>query len=269
MGKKLKDGDWFCRVTTNSRAQISVCFRLTEDPHNSDVLKSPPHVAFVSCSRCLSEVYWSTWWVSARSVTLTPTAAKAAHLMTTVTRTMATPTASTATAATATLTAATGTAGTDTPTAAGAEAWTLIWEVRFVLFCFFLPWSPKNFCLFSTSQQRPVLFLNSCTYFLTGVFLHVLADTLGSVGVIISTILIRQFGWLIADPICSLFIATLIFLSVIPLLKDACEVLLLRIPPENEKDLNSALEKVRKPHRASLKMSNDDCLMSFKRWNQS
>uniref|UniRef100_A0A3B5R9M3 Zinc transporter n=1 Tax=Xiphophorus maculatus TaxID=8083 RepID=A0A3B5R9M3_XIPMA len=79
-----------------------------------------------------------------------------------------------------------------------------------------------------------------------GVFLHVLADTLGSVGVIISTILIRQFGWLIADPICSLFIATLIFLSVIPLLKDACEVLLLRTPPEQEKDLNSALEKIEK-----------------------
>lgn len=73
-----------------------------------------------------------------------------------------------------------------------------------------------------------------------------MADTLGSVGVIISTILIRQFGWLIADPICSLFIATLIFLSVIPLLKDACEVLLLRTPPEQEKDLNNALEKVRR-----------------------
>ncbi|XP_062410579.1 proton-coupled zinc antiporter SLC30A5 [Sardina pilchardus] len=79
-----------------------------------------------------------------------------------------------------------------------------------------------------------------------GVFLHVLADTLGSVGVIISTVLIRQFGWLIADPICSLFIATLIFLSVIPLLKDACEVLLLRTPPEHEKDLNMALEKIQK-----------------------
>lgn len=79
-----------------------------------------------------------------------------------------------------------------------------------------------------------------------GVFLHVLADTLGSVGVIISTILIRQFGWLIADPICSLFIATLIFLSVLPLLKDACEVLLLRTPHEHEKDLNTALEKIEK-----------------------
>ncbi|XP_020780160.1 proton-coupled zinc antiporter SLC30A5 [Boleophthalmus pectinirostris] len=79
-----------------------------------------------------------------------------------------------------------------------------------------------------------------------GVFLHVLADTLGSVGVIISTILIRQFGWLIADPICSLFIATLIFISVLPLLKDACEVLLLRTPHEHEKELNTALEKIEK-----------------------
>ncbi|XP_044877335.1 zinc transporter 5 isoform X2 [Mauremys mutica] len=79
-----------------------------------------------------------------------------------------------------------------------------------------------------------------------GVFLHVLADTLGSVGVIISTIFIQQFGWLIADPLCSLFIATLIFLSVVPLIKDACQVLLLRLPPECEKDLHIALEKIQK-----------------------
>merc|ERR1712203_10836 len=40
-----------------------------------------------------------------------------------------------------------------------------------------------------------------------GVFLHILADTLGSVGVIISAILMHLFGWMIADPICSIFIA--------------------------------------------------------------
>lgn len=88
--------------------------------------------------------------------------------------------------------------------------------------------------------------ITHCVLF-SGVFLHVLADTLGSVGVIVSTTFIQQFGWLIADPLCSLFIATLIFLSVIPLLKDACQVLLLRIPPEQEKDLHAALEKVRTP----------------------
>ena len=46
--------------------------------------------------------------------------------------------------------------------------------------------------------------------YFTGVFLHVLADTLGSVGVIISSWLIYQFDWNIADPICSMFIAALI-----------------------------------------------------------
>ena len=43
-----------------------------------------------------------------------------------------------------------------------------------------------------------------------GIFLHILADTLGSVGVIISSLLIRFFGWNIADPICSMIIAILI-----------------------------------------------------------
>ena len=44
----------------------------------------------------------------------------------------------------------------------------------------------------------------------TGVFLHVLADTLGSVGVIVSSLLIRYYGWMVADPICSMLIAGLI-----------------------------------------------------------
>ncbi|OCU02450.1 zinc transporter 5 [Xenopus laevis] len=87
-----------------------------------------------------------------------------------------------------------------------------------------------------------------------GVFLHVLADTLGSVGVIVSTILIRQFGWLIADPLCSLFISVLIFASVLPLLNDACQVILLRIPQETEKGVNIALEKI----------SNIDGLISYR-----
>ncbi|XP_059081432.1 proton-coupled zinc antiporter SLC30A5-like [Tigriopus californicus] len=60
-----------------------------------------------------------------------------------------------------------------------------------------------------------------------GVFLHILADTLGSVGVIVSSLLIEYYGWNIADPICSLFIAVTIFVSVIPLLSQSMKVLLL------------------------------------------
>ncbi|KAJ4473719.1 cation efflux protein, partial [Lentinula aciculospora] len=62
-----------------------------------------------------------------------------------------------------------------------------------------------------------------------GVFLHVMADTLGSVGVIISTLLIQFYGWTGFDPIASLFIAVLIAASVIPLVFDTGKVLALDI----------------------------------------
>ncbi|XP_067935108.1 proton-coupled zinc antiporter SLC30A5-like [Watersipora subatra] len=77
-----------------------------------------------------------------------------------------------------------------------------------------------------------------------GVFLHVLADTLGSVGVIISTLLIQYFGWNIADPLCSIFIGVMIFISVIPLLSDTANVLLLRLPSELQSDISIALQKI-------------------------
>ena len=77
---------------------------------------------------------------------------------------------------------------------------------------------------------------------LTGIFLHVLADTLGSVAVIISSLLIQQFGWLIADPICSLFLAGLIFMSVLPFLRQSSRVLLLA--PANPDTVHKALQKV-------------------------
>lgn len=79
----------------------------------------------------------------------------------------------------------------------------------------------------------------------SGVFLHVMADTLGSVGVIVSSVLIEQFGWYIADPVCSIFIAVLIFMSVLPLLKNSALVLLLRTPVKVQDQLPAALSKVR------------------------
>lgn len=41
-------------------------------------------------------------------------------------------------------------------------------------------------------------------------FLHIVADTLGSVGVIISAILMQKYDLMIADPICSMCISILI-----------------------------------------------------------
>ncbi|CAL1591456.1 unnamed protein product [Knipowitschia caucasica] len=45
---------------------------------------------------------------------------------------------------------------------------------------------------------------------LQGVLLHVVADTLGSIGVIISAILMQTYDLMIADPVCSMLIALLI-----------------------------------------------------------
>ncbi|XP_031555001.1 zinc transporter 7-like [Actinia tenebrosa] len=77
-----------------------------------------------------------------------------------------------------------------------------------------------------------------------GVFLHVLADTLGSVGVIISAILIHQFGWMLADPICSMFISVLIVFSVIPLIRDSTGILMQRTPKALESVLHIAYQRV-------------------------
>ncbi|KAF2355311.1 Cation efflux protein, partial [Trinorchestia longiramus] len=78
-----------------------------------------------------------------------------------------------------------------------------------------------------------------------GVFLHILADTLGSVGVIISSILMYYFNWMIADPICSMFIAILIFLSVLGLLRNSVEILLQRTPRELDPVLPGCYQRVR------------------------
>ena len=77
-----------------------------------------------------------------------------------------------------------------------------------------------------------------------GIFLHVLADTLGSVAVVISTILIHYYGWAGFDPLASCLIAILIFASAIPLVMSSARTLLLTIPEDTEFDLREALAGV-------------------------
>jgi zinc transporter 5/7 len=52
---------------------------------------------------------------------------------------------------------------------------------------------------------------------------------MGSVGVIISTLLIKFYGWTGFDPIASLFIAVLIIASVVPLVVDTGRILALDV----------------------------------------
>jgi Co/Zn/Cd efflux system component len=92
-------------------------------------------------------------------------------------------------------------------------------------------------------QTNRSLSSHSLTY--SGIFLHILADTLGSVAVIISSILIMLYDWRIADPICSLLLSALIGWSTITLLKSSVYTLLLRTPTRLEPKLSACYEKVR------------------------
>jgi len=77
-----------------------------------------------------------------------------------------------------------------------------------------------------------------------GVYLHIVADTLGSIGVIISSFLIQMFGWTSADPICSFFISIMIFVGVIPLIVSSSSTLLQCTPNDFEKKLAKCLKKM-------------------------
>lgn len=66
---------------------------------------------------------------------------------------------------------------------------------------------------------------------------------MGSVGVIISTLLIQFYGWTGFDPIASLFIAVLIAASVVPLVIDAGKVLLLDLS-DHTGQVQHALDEV-------------------------
>lgn len=68
-----------------------------------------------------------------------------------------------------------------------------------------------------------------------------MADTLGSVGVIISTLLINRFGWTGFDPLASIFIAVLIFASVVPLVTDAGRLLMLDMGEERAAEVERGL----------------------------
>jgi zinc transporter 5/7 len=77
-----------------------------------------------------------------------------------------------------------------------------------------------------------------------GIYLHIIADTLGSVGVIVSTIFIYYFGWFGFDPIASIFIAILIFISAIPLVTSSAKTLLLSLNSSQEYQLREILDQI-------------------------
>lgn len=80
---------------------------------------------------------------------------------------------------------------------------------------------------------------------LRGAWLHVLTDMLGSVGAIVTGLLIWAFGWHWTDPVASVLIGLLVLYSAWPLLKQAGLVLLESAPGNIDVDeLHQALAAV-------------------------
>ena len=63
-----------------------------------------------------------------------------------------------------------------------------------------------------------------------GAFLHVLSDTLGSVGAISAGLIMYSTGWYQADPLISMLIGVLIFYSSSKLIRESINVLLEGVP---------------------------------------
>ena len=77
-----------------------------------------------------------------------------------------------------------------------------------------------------------------------GIYLHIMADAMGSVAVVLSTILIQLTGWSGWDPLASCIIAFLIFISTIPLVSSTTKILLLSLNSDIEYNLRDILTGV-------------------------
>lgn len=78
-----------------------------------------------------------------------------------------------------------------------------------------------------------------------GVFLHVLGDALGNIGVMITAVFIwkTDFSWrFYSDPVVSLLITAIIFSSALPLCRKSCKILLQATP--SSVDSNAIVDEI-------------------------
>ncbi|KAI0866676.1 cation efflux protein [Xylaria cubensis] len=77
-----------------------------------------------------------------------------------------------------------------------------------------------------------------------GIYLHILADTLGSASVIVSTALTYLMPWSGWDPLASFLIAYLILITATPLVKSSAQRLLLTNTADTEYNLRNVLSEI-------------------------
>lgn len=64
-----------------------------------------------------------------------------------------------------------------------------------------------------------------------GVLMHVMADALGSVGAVLAGLIMWLTGWMMADPLVTLFICAIIAVGSFRLVRDAAHILMEGTPP--------------------------------------
>ena len=97
-----------------------------------------------------------------------------------------------------------------------------------------------------------------------GAYLEVLADTLGSVGVIVAAVLLELFGWTWVDPVVGAAIGLWILPRTWRLGGQAVRILLQAAPPEL--DLGALAARPRRPRRAWSTSTTSTCGPSPRRW---
>lgn len=78
-----------------------------------------------------------------------------------------------------------------------------------------------------------------------GAFLHILGDTLGSVGAVAAGLIMLLTGWYLADPLISVLIALLILYTSWGLIKESVDILMQSVPRGIDvEEVQRAMEQV-------------------------
>ncbi len=79
---------------------------------------------------------------------------------------------------------------------------------------------------------------------LHSVLVHAVADCFNSVGVIAATLLVRRWGWELADPLFAALVTVLVARSISPLLSGSGRILLQGAPPGARASLDAAMREI-------------------------
>lgn len=121
----------------------------------------------------------------------------------------------------------------------------------------------------NTEAAQATVTLKKKSMNMEGVFLHVLGDALGNVGVIATALFIwkTDYSWrFYADPFVSLVITVIIFLSALPLCRKSSKILLQATPPDVDSNRILAdiirLSDVKSVHDFHIWNLNEDILIA-------